>query len=66
MKASSTALLPWNTTPTAAINLVNTVTSDSTLPLFLVVGIEFYQEVNGKMYPLKSGATNALAIVRVE
>jgi hypothetical protein len=33
--------------------------------LFLSLGIEFFQEVNGKRYPLKNGAFNALALVEV-
>jgi hypothetical protein len=61
----STAELPWNTTATAVINLVNPVTAASTKPLFLVVGIEFFQEVNGGMYSLKNGAFNSLALVKV-
>ncbi len=60
-----TTELPWNSSATAAINLVNQVTANSTKSLFLVLGIEFYQEVNGIMYPLKNGAFNALAIVGV-
>jgi hypothetical protein len=61
----ATAELPWDTTATAAINLVKNVTANSTKPLFLVLGIEFYQAVNGIMYPLKNGAFNSLAIVGV-
>jgi len=30
------------------------------------LGIEFYQEVNGQMYPLKNGSYNALSIVKVD
>ena len=33
-----------------AINQVNIVTPESTKPLFLAVGLEFYQEVNGIGY----------------
>lgn len=40
------------------------VTPNSTLPVFILLGIEFFQEVNGSMYPLKNGAYNALAIVK--
>lgn len=65
MDAQATAVLPWDAAATAAINLVNTVTANSTHPLFLALGIEFYQEVNGQMYPLKNGAYNALALVKV-
>ncbi|HBI01563.1 MAG TPA: hypothetical protein PLL09_03355 [Flavobacterium sp.] len=62
---SETAILPWDATPTAVINQVNTVTANSTKPLFLAVGVEFYQQVNGQMYPLKNGAYNPLALVQV-
>jgi len=62
---NETAQLPWDETATAVINHVNQVTANSTHPLFLVVGIQFYQEVNGVKYPLKNGAYNALAIVKV-
>lgn len=62
---SETAILPWSSVPTAVINHVNTVTANSTKPLFLALGIEFYQEVNGQMYPLKNGAYNPLSLVQV-
>ena len=62
----ATAVLPWDVNATAAINLVNAVTAASTHPLFLALGIEFYQQVNGQMYPLKNGAFNALALVKVD
>jgi len=61
----STVEFPWDATATGAISLVNSVTANSTKPLFLVLGIEFYQQVNGTMYPLKNGAFNALALVEV-
>lgn len=63
---SETAILLLDSTPSTAINQVNTVTANSTHPLFLVFGIEFYQEVNGRMYSLRNGAFNPLAIVSVE
>ena len=62
---SETAILPWNAVPTVAINQVNTITPNSTKPLFLAVGLEFYQEINGQMYPLKNGAFNPLSLVQV-
>ena len=62
---AETAVLPWDPTATVAINLVNHVTANSTKPLFLVLGIEFYQHVNGTMYSLKNGAFNALSLVEV-
>lgn len=63
--SSETAILPWDTTDTAVINQVNTVTANSTKPLFLALGVEFYQQVNGSMYSLKNGAYNPLALVQV-
>ena len=62
---SITAPLPWDANGTIVINLVNSVTANSTKPLFLVLGIEFYQHVNGAMYSLKNGAFNALSLVEV-
>ena len=65
MSSDASAVLPWDTTATAVLSLSNTVTANSAHPLFLVLGIEFYQEVNGQMYPLKNGSYNALALVKV-
>ena len=62
---AETAILAWDATPTAVINQVNTVTPNSTKPLFLALGLEFYQQVNGSMYSLKNGAYNPLALIQV-
>jgi len=63
---SETAILPWDAIATVAIAQTNQVTAASTKPLFLALGIEFYQEVNGQMYPLKNGAFNPLSIAKVD
>ncbi len=62
-ESAETAILPYDNADTAAIDLTVAITADSELPVIQVLGIEFYQEVNGAMYPLKNGAYNALAIV---
>jgi hypothetical protein len=62
---TETAILPWDAIETIAISHVNQLTANSTKPLFCALGIEFYQQVNGQMYPLKNGAYNPLALVRV-
>jgi hypothetical protein len=54
-----------SSTPVVAVSQSNAVTPNSVSPLFLALGLEFYQEVNGKMYPLKNGAFNPLALVLV-
>lgn len=59
------AVLAWDNTATAVINLANAVTPNSTHPLFLLLGIQFFQQVNGVNYALKNGAFNALSLVKV-
>jgi hypothetical protein len=49
----------------AAVTLTATVPTAGAQPIFLLFGVEFLQEVNGDMYPLKNGAFNALALVEV-
>jgi len=61
----NTVGLPWDNVATNEITLSNVITANSALPLFLLLGIEFLQEVNGSMYPLKNGAFNALSLVKV-
>jgi len=62
---NNSAILPWDSVVTTALNLSNAVTANSTHPLFMALGIEFYQEINGVKYTLKNGAFNALALVKV-
>ncbi|HMK27193.1 MAG TPA: hypothetical protein VK483_14270 [Chitinophagaceae bacterium] len=64
--SKESGVLPWNNAATAALNLANAVTAASTHPLFLLLGIQFYQQVNGVNYPLKDGSFNALSLVKVE
>jgi hypothetical protein len=61
----STPEIPWTNAPTNEIVLTNTVSPNSTNPIFLAFGVQYYQLFNGTMYPLKSGAFNALALVKV-
>ncbi len=64
--SQETAIMPWDAQATALINLVSTVTANSTLPLLQVLGVNFYQEVNGDMYPLKNGSYNSLSLIGVD
>ena len=57
--------LPLNHVATNEIVLKNMVPANSTHPLFLVLGVEFYQLVNVVMYRLTDGSFKALAIVNV-
>jgi len=62
---SETPVMPIDPAPVAAINLLNQLTANSTHPLFLLLGVEFFQAVNGINYPLRNGKYNALALVKV-
>jgi hypothetical protein len=63
---SATAELVYGKEPTQAISLSNVLTPNSTEALFLVLGVVFYQYVNGKYYTLNDGAYNAVAIIQVD
>ena len=56
-------IFPYTPPDIPALNLVAGLTATSTLPVLGVLGVEFYQEVNGQMYPLKNGAFNSLSVV---
>jgi hypothetical protein len=64
-EAAESAILPWNLTATGNINLEMHVTANSPHPLFLLFGLQFFQEVNGNLSKLKDGTFNSLAIIKV-
>lgn len=62
----STAELAFGKERTEPISLSNALTPNSTEAFFLVLGVTFHQEVNGKYYPLNNGAYNAVAVIQVD
>jgi len=64
-KSVTTGILPYQNSEVAATTLEITLTAGSTLQIVHALSIEFYQEVNGTMYPLQNGAFNAMAVVQV-
>ncbi|HEV7331993.1 MAG TPA: hypothetical protein VGN63_13240 [Flavisolibacter sp.] len=64
-EANNSAVLPLDGSDSVPLSLLFAVAPNSTQPLFVVLGIAFFQEVNGSHYSLKNGAYNALAVVRV-
>ncbi|WP_336297987.1 hypothetical protein [Flavobacterium sp. CBA20B-1] len=60
-----TAEIPWDNTLLPPLALDLSVTPASSLPLVLLLGVEFYQEINGVFYMLNNGSFNALAIVNL-
>ncbi|SDW83508.1 hypothetical protein [Aequorivita viscosa] len=61
-----TPMIPWDDVPQAAITLTANVSGGSLLPILQLIGVSFYQEVNGEMYLLRNGVFNALSIVGVD
>lgn len=66
IEAAESAILEYSNTATAAFLLKSALTANSLHPLFLAFGIEFMQQVNGKMYPLNNGGYNACSIIKVD
>ncbi len=62
---TETQVLPISNAATKLIRLEHTLPAESPHPLFVVLGISFFQEVNGSFYALKNGGYNALQIVQV-
>ncbi|BAV04716.1 hypothetical protein FLA_0715 [Filimonas lacunae] len=50
----------------SASSLTIPIPPNNTLPLFVVFGVMFYQQVNGTLYHLSNGSYNAFAIVKVD
>jgi hypothetical protein len=65
VSASESADIEVTAKQQAAIQLANPLPANSTRPLLLAFGVEFYQLVNGNKYPLNNGSFNALALVAV-
>ena len=59
-------IIPIDDSTATGLALDTTVTAASTLPLMLVFGVFFYQELNGVNYPLRNGQYNAVAIVGID
>jgi hypothetical protein len=55
----------WDEKSTGDITMVNTVAAGTTLPIFIFLGIQFFQETNGVQYPLLTGNSTALSLIEV-
>lgn len=60
-----TTHIPWDNATLAPLNLNLNVRPASNMPLVLLLGVEFYQEMNGAFYMLNNGSFNALGIVNL-
>ncbi len=63
--AASNYLLP-NNTLTTELTLTCTLTPDSVKPMFLVLGIQFFELVNGTQYAVNNEQYNAFKIVKMD
>lgn len=63
-EASPDLSIAAGTTP--RLLLQTQVEVNSTFPLFLVLGIQFTQVVNGKPYLLNKGTSNAMSLVKID
>jgi hypothetical protein len=59
----STGYLNFDSTPTTLTTLTCAVPANSTLPLVISLGIEYYLEDDGTKYPLKDGSSHAIVKV---
>jgi hypothetical protein len=58
--------IAWGPQTEPALSLAHALPAGSDKALLLTFGVEYYQEVNGEWYPLKNGAFNSLAVVKVD
>jgi hypothetical protein len=63
---ADSGFLATGNTATAAQTLTANLTANTTGVLMVVLGIQFYQEVNGQKYVLNNGGNDALGVVAVE
>ena len=61
-----TGMLAFDSAEVAASTMTANLTAASELPIIAVLGIEFFQGVNGEMYPLRNGAFNSLFISKID
>lgn len=66
VSASESSSIALTNQSHAAITLAQSVTANSTHPIFLAMGIVFYQQVNTQLYALANRSYNALAFVKVD
>lgn len=61
-----TGILAWDNSATTLISQAASVSAGSALPLFQMLGIQFYEQINGDYYPLKNHTYNSLQVVNVD
>jgi hypothetical protein len=62
----SSGVLPWDNTPTTDLALTLSLPANSTFPAFILLQVQFMEQLNTDYYALKNGAYNACAIIDVD
>ena len=63
---TGSGILPWDNTPATALSLTLSLPANSTFPVFVLLQIQFMEQLNADYYPLQNGAYNACAIIDVD
>jgi hypothetical protein len=66
VQSQETPEIALSALPAQPVNVTLAMPPGGTEPLFVILGIEFAQNVNGQMYTLNNGAYNALTLVAIE
>jgi hypothetical protein len=62
----SSAILPWDNTLSADLPLTLSLPANATDPVFILLSVQFYEQLNADYYPLQNGAYNACSIIDVD
>ncbi|QEC44572.1 hypothetical protein [Pseudobacter ginsenosidimutans] len=63
---AQTEYIPIQKAEVTVANLENQLTANTQLTLMLVMSVEYYQEVNGKMYLLRADKRNPMKVIYAE
>jgi hypothetical protein len=63
---AASATLPWDNNPTTDLSLALSLPAASTNPVFVLLAIQFFEQLNSDFYLLQNGACNACAIIEVD
>jgi hypothetical protein len=64
--SAASSFLPVSNSLTTQLTLNASVPANTALPIFQILGIHFYQEMNGVKYALNSSNTDSVAIISVD
>ncbi len=63
---TASGVLSWDNNPTTALSLALSLPANSTDPVFILLQVQFMEQLNTDYYPLQNGAYNACAIIDVD